>query len=85
MLSFCQSQHGELECLSSPEKVNLRCTTAVSPSAVSSARQEPGTGEIRFDYLFSEFDRMGYSGWIGCDYHPSTHGEEHLGWVRRYL
>lgn len=48
-------------------------------------RQEPGTGEIRFDYLFSEFDRMGYSGWIGCDYHPSANGEEHLGWVRRYL
>jgi hydroxypyruvate isomerase len=48
-------------------------------------RQEPGTGEIRFDYLFSEFDRLGYTGWIGCDYHPSAPGNEHLGWVRRYL
>lgn len=48
-------------------------------------RAEPGTGEIRFDYLFAEFDRLGYAGWIGCDYHPSTHDERHFDWVRPYL
>ena len=48
-------------------------------------RAQPGTGEIRFDYLFSELDRLGYSGWIGCDYHPTGEGEEHLEWMRPYL
>lgn len=48
-------------------------------------RAEPGTGEIRFNYLFNELDRMGYCGWIGCDYHPSTQDDQHLDWVREYL
>ena len=48
-------------------------------------RAEPGTGEIRFDYLLAEIDRLGYTGWIGCDYHPSREGLEHLDWVRPYL
>lgn len=47
-------------------------------------RQEPGTGEIRFDYLFERVDSMGYEGWIGCDYHPSSPGVAHLDWLRRY-
>jgi hydroxypyruvate isomerase len=44
-------------------------------------RQEPGTGEIRFDYLFQQIDALGYTGWIGCDYHPSGDGHEHFGWL----
>lgn len=44
-------------------------------------RAEPGTGEIRFDYLLEELDRMGYAGWIGCDYHPSTSDDSHLAWL----
>jgi hydroxypyruvate isomerase len=48
-------------------------------------RQEPGTGEVRFEYLFAELDRMGYAGWIGCDYHPSTTDDRHMDWVRQYL
>lgn len=45
-------------------------------------RAEPGTGEIRFEYLFSELKKMGYSHWIGCDYHPSC--EDHFDWLKRY-
>ena len=48
-------------------------------------RHEPGTGEINFAFLFGLFDRLGYSGWIGCEYKPLGLTEEGLGWVRQYL
>ena len=48
-------------------------------------RHEPGTGEVNFEYLFALLDRIGYSGWIGCEYKPAGRTEEGLAWVRRYL
>lgn len=45
-------------------------------------RAEPGTGEIRFKYLFDELVKMGYSHWIGCDYHPS--GPAHFEWLKNF-
>ena len=48
-------------------------------------RHEPGTGEINFAFLFGLFDRLGYSGWIGCEYKPLGLTEEGLGWARQYL
>lgn len=35
-------------------------------------RHEPGTGEIRFAYLFDLIERLGWQGWIGCEYSPSS-------------
>lgn len=48
-------------------------------------RHEPGTGEVNFEYLFALIDRIGYTGWIGCEYKPAGRTEEGLAWVRRYL
>ncbi len=49
------------------------------------ARNEPGTGEINYRYLFGLLDQLGYSGHIGCEYKPkdSTPGGTvaGLGWV----
>ncbi len=47
-------------------------------------RHEPGTGEIGWDYLFRHIDRLGYRGWIGCEYRPLAGTEAGLGWRRRY-
>lgn len=44
-------------------------------------RHEPGSGEIRFDYLFAELRQMGYRGWIGCEYKPSGRSEESFVWL----
>jgi hydroxypyruvate isomerase len=44
-------------------------------------RHEPGTGEINYPFLFSHLDRLGYDGWIGCEYKPLTTTTEGLGWV----
>ncbi len=43
-------------------------------------RNEPGTGEMNYRYLFAELDRLGYGGWVGCEYKPATTTEAGLGW-----
>ena len=48
-------------------------------------RHEPGTGEINYSFLFDFLDRIGYDGWIGCEYKPLTTTESGLGWIARYL
>jgi hydroxypyruvate isomerase len=47
-------------------------------------RQEPDVGEIHYPYLFDLLDRLGYEGWIGCEYFPAAGTEEGLGWALRY-
>lgn len=43
-------------------------------------RNEPGTGEINYRFLFKHLDKLGYSGWIGCEYKPASTTEAGLGW-----
>ena len=43
-------------------------------------RNEPGTGEINYPFLFRHLDAIGYRGWIGCEYKPRTSTVEGLGW-----
>lgn len=46
-------------------------------------RNEPGTGEIDYRFLFDWIDRIGYAGWIGCEYKPATDTVAGLGWRER--
>ena len=46
-------------------------------------RNEPGTGEINYAFLFAHIDRIGYDGWIGCEYKPAAATEAGLGWRQR--
>jgi hydroxypyruvate isomerase len=48
-------------------------------------RNEPGPGEINYPLLFGCIDRLGYDGWIGCEYKPKTTTAEGLGWTRPYV
>ena len=48
-------------------------------------RNEPGTGEINYGFLFAHIDRIGYRGWIGCEYRPKGRTEDGLAWIRPYL
>jgi hydroxypyruvate isomerase len=43
-------------------------------------RNEPGTGEINYPFLFRYLDEIGYRGWIGCEYKPKTTTVHGLGW-----
>jgi hydroxypyruvate isomerase len=47
-------------------------------------RNEPGTGELNFDFLFAHIDRIGYAGWLGAEYKPATTTEAGLGWLKKY-
>jgi hydroxypyruvate isomerase len=47
-------------------------------------RNEPDTGEVRFEYLFRVLDEIGYQGWIGCEYRPAGKTTDGLGWFEDY-
>jgi hydroxypyruvate isomerase len=46
-------------------------------------RNEPGSGEINYAFLFAHLDRIGYKGWVGCEYKPAARTEEGLGWMKQ--
>jgi len=45
-------------------------------------RNEPGTGEINFPFIFEHLDAAGYRGWVGCEYRPRTSTYDSLAWFR---
>ena len=46
-------------------------------------RNEPGTGEINYPFLFAHLERIGYAGWVGCEYKPAAVTEAGLGWLEQ--
>ena len=48
-------------------------------------RHEPGTGEINYPFLFDFIDRIGYEGWIGCEYKPAAATTAGLSWIAPYV
>jgi hydroxypyruvate isomerase len=46
-------------------------------------RNEPGTGEINYPFLFAHLRRIGYSGWVGAEYKPAGRTEDGLGWLEQ--
>jgi hydroxypyruvate isomerase len=47
------------------------------------ARNEPGTGEIGWEFVFRRMDELGYAGWVGCEYRPAAGTEAGLAWRLR--
>lgn len=47
-------------------------------------RNEPGTGEIAWDFVFDQISALGYAGWIGCEYRPATSAVPGLAWRQRF-
>ena len=48
------------------------------------ARNEPGTGEIGWDYVFKRIDELGYMGWVGCEYRPAGDTVAGLIWRQKF-
>ena len=44
------------------------------------ARAEPGSGELNDALVFAALDRLGYDGFVGCEYRPAGRTEDGLGW-----
>ncbi len=50
--------------------------------ADSPGRGEPGTGEIHYPFVLDELEGLGYDGYVGLEYNPTTGTtEESLGWL----
>ena len=47
-------------------------------------RNEPGTGELNCGFLFDRIDQLGYQGWVGAEYNPTTTTEAGLSWLATY-
>ena len=44
------------------------------------SRNEPDGEELNWPFLFEELDRVGYAGFVGCEYRPRGRTEAGLGW-----
>ena len=47
-------------------------------------RNEPGTGEINYHFIFKFLDSIKYTGWIGCEYKPKTNTQAGLNWLQQH-
>ena len=45
------------------------------------SRAEPDEGEIAYERVLRVIDRLGYRGWIGCEYKPRAGADEGLAWM----
>src|ERR1700732_5389054 len=48
------------------------------------SRNEPDGEELNYRYLFDELDRLGYRGFVGCEYNPRGKTTDGLGWFQPY-
>ena len=46
-------------------------------------RHEPDGEELNWPFLFEELDRLGYEGFVGCEYRPRAGTADGLGWFKR--
>ncbi|ANL31582.1 hydroxypyruvate isomerase protein (plasmid) [Rhizobium phaseoli] len=61
----------------------LEITGHIQIASVPS-RNEPDGEELNYPYLFSEIDRLGYDGFIGCEYVPRGQTLDGLGWFKPF-
>ena len=48
-------------------------------------RNEPTRGEIAYINVLSHLDRLGYNGYVGCEYYPAIDTLSSLAWATPYL
>jgi hydroxypyruvate isomerase len=48
------------------------------------SRHEPDDEELNYPFLFAELDRLGYDGYVGCEYVPRAATLAGLDWFRPY-
>jgi len=48
------------------------------------SRNEPDGEELNYPFVFAELDRLGYQGFVGCEYNPRGKTTDGLGWFKPY-
>ena len=77
----CQIMEGDLAI----HMENLIDICAHMQIAGTPGRHEPSVGEVNYPYLFQLMDKLGYTGWVGCEYRPKGSTEEGLSWLHETL
>ncbi len=76
----CQIIHGDVT-------MRLRAMMPISGHvqiASVPSRNEPSDEELNYSFLFGELDRLGYQGFVGCEYNPKADTVAGLGWFEPY-
>lgn len=47
-------------------------------------RNEPGLGQIDFEAIFGALSAVGYNGYVGMEYIPSSNGAHAFDWIERF-
>jgi hydroxypyruvate isomerase len=47
-------------------------------------RNEPNTGELDDRFVLAALERLGYDGFVGCEYRPAGITEAGLSWLQPY-
>lgn len=76
----CQILHGDV---TTRMRAMMPIIGHVQVASIPS-RNEPGSEELNDAFLFAEIDRLGYSGFIGCEYRPKAGTEAGLSWFAPY-
>ncbi len=76
----CQIIHGDVT-MNLREMIDI--TGHIQIASIPS-RNEPDGEELNYPFLFAELDRLGYSGFVGCEYNPRGRTEDGLGWFDQY-
>jgi 2-dehydrotetronate isomerase len=76
----CQIIHGDVT-MRLREMIDI--TGHIQIASIPS-RNEPDGEELNYPFLFAELDRLGYAGFIGCEYNPRGRTEDGLGWFDQY-
>lgn len=76
----CQITHGDV----TTRLRRLMPITAHIQIASVPSRNEPDGEELNFPFLFAELDRLGYHGFVGCEYRPRAATSDGLAWFAPY-
>lgn len=76
-LYHCQILHGDV---TRRLEASMPLIGHIQVASVPS-RHEPDGEELNHPYLFDLLDRLGYDGWVGCEYRPRAGTVEGLGWL----
>jgi hydroxypyruvate isomerase len=76
----CQIIHGDV---TMRLRQMLPVTGHIQIASIPS-RNEPDGEELNYPFLFDELDRLGYDGFVGCEYNPRGKTTDGLGWFKSY-
>lgn len=75
----CQIIHGDI---TTRLRRDIDITGHIQVASVPS-RNEPDGEELNYPFLFGEINRLGYDGFVGCEYRPRGATKDGLGWLWR--